>query len=194
MSESAPASASGIKRQMTIYLEGRAGHLPGQPVAIEDLAKKAKSILKPETYDYLVGGAGSGDTMRANQAAFERWRIVPRFLRNVASRELAVEVLGQRLPAPLLLAPIGVQGIFHPEGELPSAGGRVAFASLHRELCVFANDGGSRRRHAWSELLVSALLAEERRAGAELLASRRECRIPGGGRYVGYVVPRVARA
>ncbi len=133
MSEPVPANFSGGGRQMAIYLAGRAGKLPSQPVAIEDLAEKAKSILKPEAYDYLVGGAGSGETMRANRAAFERWRIVPRFLRDVTHRDLAVNVLGQRFPAPLLLAPIGVQGIFHAEGELPAA---RAAASLGLPLIV----------------------------------------------------------
>ncbi len=121
MSESVPARSLGIGRQLENYLQGRAGNLPGQPVAIENLAEKAKSVLKREAYDYLVGGAGSEDTVRANRAAFDRWRIVPRFLRNVAYRDLAVEVLGQRLPAPIMLAPIGVQGIFHPDGEIPAA-------------------------------------------------------------------------
>jgi isopentenyl diphosphate isomerase/L-lactate dehydrogenase-like FMN-dependent dehydrogenase len=59
--------------------------------------------------------------MRANRAAFDRWRIVPRFLRDVARRDLSVTVLGQRLPVPVMLAPVGVQGIFHAEGELPAA-------------------------------------------------------------------------
>ncbi len=121
MSESVPASSLGIGRQIGIYLQGRAGNLPNQPVAIEDLAEKARSILKPAAFDYLAGGAGAEDTVRANRAAFDRWRIVPRFLRNVAARDLTVEALGQRLPAPVMLAPIGVQGIFHPEGELPAA-------------------------------------------------------------------------
>jgi len=121
MSESVPAVSPGIGRQMEIYLQGRAGNLPGQPVAIEELAQKARSVLKREAYDYLAGGAGSEETIRANRAAFERWRIVPRFLRDVARRDLGVELLGRRLPVPLLLAPIGVQGILHPEGEVASA-------------------------------------------------------------------------
>ena len=59
--------------------------------------------------------------MRANREAFRRWRIVPRFLRDVSRRDLGVEVLGQRLPAPLMLAPIGVLSILHKEAELAVA-------------------------------------------------------------------------
>jgi lactate 2-monooxygenase len=59
--------------------------------------------------------------MRANEAAFRRWRIVPRMLRDVAARDLSVTVLGTELPAPLGLAPVGVQTIVHPDGELATA-------------------------------------------------------------------------
>jgi isopentenyl diphosphate isomerase/L-lactate dehydrogenase-like FMN-dependent dehydrogenase len=78
-------------------------------------------VLRPEAYLYVAGGAGAEDTMRANRDAFRRWRIVPRFLRDVARRDLGVSVLGQRFPAPLLLAPIGVQSMLHPEAELAVA-------------------------------------------------------------------------
>ena len=53
--------------------------------------------------------------------AFRRWRIVPRFLRDVDRRDLSVEVLGQRFPAPFLFAPVGVQSILHPDAELAVA-------------------------------------------------------------------------
>jgi isopentenyl diphosphate isomerase/L-lactate dehydrogenase-like FMN-dependent dehydrogenase len=106
---------------MEIYELGLAGKTPGQPVSVDELARAAKGKLKPEAYDYLAGGAGSEDTMRANRHAFARWRIVPRYLRNVAQRDLGVEILGRRLPAPFMLAPIGVQSIFHDDAELAVA-------------------------------------------------------------------------
>ena len=42
--------------------------------------------------------------MRANQRAFQRWRIVPRILRDVSHRDLSVTVLGTEMPAPLAWA------------------------------------------------------------------------------------------
>jgi L-lactate dehydrogenase (cytochrome) len=68
-------------------------------------------------YGYIAGSAGAESTARANRAAFERWRIVPRMLRDVSVRDVSVELFGSRLPSPLLLAPIGVLTIAHPEGE-----------------------------------------------------------------------------
>jgi isopentenyl diphosphate isomerase/L-lactate dehydrogenase-like FMN-dependent dehydrogenase len=121
MADTTQPSAPGMQRQMDVYLAGLSGQKPQQPVAVEELAQKVKEILTREAYDYVAGGAGSEDTLRANRQAFERWRIVPRFLRNVAERDLSVTVLGQRLPAPLLLAPIGVQSIVHKEAEVAVA-------------------------------------------------------------------------
>ena len=71
--------------------------------------------------DYLAGGAGAEDTMGANLAAFRRWRIEPRVLCDLSHREWQTSLLGLSFPAPILLAPVGVQGIFHPDGELASA-------------------------------------------------------------------------
>ena len=105
----------GMDRQMQVYLAGLIGQRPPAPVAVEALERHAKEVLSAESYGYVAGGAGAEETMRANLEAFRRRRIVPRLLRNVAMRDLGVDILGQRLPAPVLLAPIGVQSIVHPE-------------------------------------------------------------------------------
>jgi isopentenyl diphosphate isomerase/L-lactate dehydrogenase-like FMN-dependent dehydrogenase len=65
-------------------------------------------------------------TMRANLEAFERWQIVPRMLRDIAERDLGVTLFGTRIPYPFLIAPIGVQGILHREGELAVARGAAS--------------------------------------------------------------------
>ena len=65
--------------------------------------------------------------MRANLEAFERRRLRPRMLRGNTERDLSVEVLGTRSPAPFFLAPIGVLSIAHEEGEV--AGARAAAAT-----------------------------------------------------------------
>ena len=122
MSDSSSASRSyGIDRQMQIYQSGLMGQKPSVPASLSQLEQRAKEILRPEAYDYVAGGAGGEDTMRANLAAFERWRIVPRMLRDVSQRDLSVELLGLRLPAPVLLAPVGVQSIVHPDAEIAVA-------------------------------------------------------------------------
>jgi isopentenyl diphosphate isomerase/L-lactate dehydrogenase-like FMN-dependent dehydrogenase len=111
----------GLRRQMEIYQAGLSGRTPERPVSLEALDDAARAALEPAAYDYVAGGAGSEDTMRANAEAFRRWRIVPRFFRDVSRRDLGVELLGQRLPTPLLLAPIGVLSIVHKEADLAVA-------------------------------------------------------------------------
>src|SRR5262249_46255797 len=74
-----------------------------------------------EAYVYVAGGAGREDTVRANRDAFRRWRILPRLLRNVSRRDLSVTLLGPRLPAPVLLAPIRVQSMLPPGAGLAVA-------------------------------------------------------------------------
>ncbi len=97
------------------------GERPGQPVALAELARAVQETLEPNARAYVFGGAGTEDTMRANEEAFRHWRIVPRMLRDVTSRELSVTVLGTEVPAPVGLAPVGAHTIFHPDGELAVA-------------------------------------------------------------------------
>jgi lactate 2-monooxygenase len=112
--------------QFEIYAQGLAGETPKLPVNAAELQERARERLSAAAYGYVAGGAGSELTMAANLRAFESWEIVPRMLRDVSERDLSTSVLGTRMPAPVLLAPIGVQSIVHPEGEL--AVGRAAAA------------------------------------------------------------------
>ena len=114
-------SDSGMQRQLQIYLAGMKQQTPATPVSYEALKAKAREVMTPEAYGYVAGGAGSEDTMRANREAFRRWRIVPRLLRDVTARNHRVEVFGQTLRAPVLLAPIGVLSIVHEEAEVAVA-------------------------------------------------------------------------
>ncbi len=106
-----------------IYAKGMAGEKPELPVSWAALEARAFDVLDDLARGYVFGSAGTEDTARANAEAFRRWRIVPRMLRDVADRDLATTVLGRRLVAPVMLAPIGVQGIFHADGELAAARG-----------------------------------------------------------------------
>ncbi len=111
----------GPERELQLYAQGLVGGKPSVPVPLHLLEAKAKEILEPRAYDYVAGGAGGEDTMRGNREAFYRWRIVPRMLRDVSKRDLSVELLGARLPAPVLLGPVGVQEIVHADADVASA-------------------------------------------------------------------------
>ncbi len=108
--------------QYEVYLRGSmGGQRPARPLDWRRLERDAYRLLAEGPRGYIAGGAGRGKTMRANREAFDRWRIVPRMLRDVSERTLARTVLGTPLPAPVLLAPIGVQTLAHAEGELAMA-------------------------------------------------------------------------
>lgn len=104
-----------------IYALGLGGETPSIPVSVAELERLAAETMDERAANYVFAGAGSEDTMDANREAFRRRRIVPRMLRDVAARDLSTELLGTAMPAPLLLAPIGVQKAVHPDGELATA-------------------------------------------------------------------------
>ncbi|MCW3013415.1 MAG: Lactate 2-monooxygenase [Solirubrobacterales bacterium] len=108
--------------QYGIYLNGATqGLRPSHPMAWDALEREATDRMAPGPRGYVNGGSGTEDTMRANLDAFKRHRIVPRMLRDVETRSLERTVLGTTMPAPLLIAPVGVQSIVHPDGELAVA-------------------------------------------------------------------------
>src|SRR5580698_2275857 len=107
--------------QYEIYLRGMTGQRPGRTLDWRQLEQDALNLLARGPRGYIAGGAGLGETMRANREAFDHWRLRPRMLRDVSERSLTRTVLGTELGAPVLLAPIGVQTLAHPEGELAVA-------------------------------------------------------------------------
>jgi lactate 2-monooxygenase len=117
------AGFEGRDVQNAIYVSGESPW----PITPDEWEARAAEVLEAGPFDYIAGGAGSESTMRANLEAFARWRLRPRMLTGNAERELSVEVLGTRSPAPFLLAPIGVLSIAHEGGELAVA--RAAAAS-----------------------------------------------------------------
>lgn len=107
--------------QYDIYLNGMTGAVPRLPTDLSRLEELTERRLGPGPVGYVAGSAGDGSTARANRAALDRRRIVPRMLRDVHDRDLSVTVLGRALPAPLALAPVGVLSILHPDAECAAA-------------------------------------------------------------------------
>ena len=91
------------------------------PLAPEEWEAAARDRLEPRAFDYIAGGAGSESTMRANRAAFERWRLRPAMLAGNLERSLGVSLLGISASAPVLLAPVGVLSAAHQEADLGAA-------------------------------------------------------------------------
>jgi lactate 2-monooxygenase len=109
------------ERQRSIYFRGISGRRPRVPADATQLEARARRKMSRKAFAYVAAGAGVESTVRANREAFERWRIVPRMLRDVSQRDLGVELFGRRLPSPFLLAPVGVLDLAHRQGELAAA-------------------------------------------------------------------------
>ncbi|MEO6452784.1 MAG: alpha-hydroxy-acid oxidizing protein [Ginsengibacter sp.] len=122
MSSSVPPQLSGsMQYQLQIYFAGTQNVKPQLPVAFEELELKASEIMSPEAFAYIAGGAGAETTISNNKQAFNKWQIVPRMMGDVSKRSTSVELFGTKLPTPVLLAPVGVLSIAHPEAELAVA-------------------------------------------------------------------------
>lgn len=174
-----------------IYLRGLGGETPSIPVSIAELERRAVEAIEPRAANYAAAGAGSEETMRANAEAFRRRRIVPRMLRDVAERDLSTTVLGTAMPAPLMLAPIGVQKVLHEEGELASARAAaavgtpmIASTASHFTLEEIAEAGGKAPR--WFQLywandreLVESFVGRAERAGYKAIVVTVDTFIPG---------------
>jgi len=106
--------------QNEIYLTGLSGARPELPMTAAGLEQRARAELSAEAYAYIAGSASTERTAAANLAAFTRHALVPRMLRGTSApdaRDLGVDILGTRLAAPVLTAPIGVLGLVREHGE-----------------------------------------------------------------------------
>jgi L-lactate dehydrogenase (cytochrome) len=167
--------------QDEIYLNGLSGALPVLPADLSELEELAGERLAPEAYGYFAGGAGTSDTMAENEAAFRRWRIVPRMLTDVSKATYACTVLGAELAVPMLLAPLGALAVAHPDGELAVARAAGALgvpmilstsSSVAMEEVAEANGGGQRWfQFYWPKdrQVAASLLGRAKAAGFSVL-------------------------
>lgn len=110
-------TVSGPERQRDIYLKGMMGAKPIVPFDADKLAAQAKEKMNADAGGYIIGGAGSDDTIRENVDAFAKYRIHPRMLRDVSVRDTSLELFGRKMPSPILTAPIGVLEMIHEEAD-----------------------------------------------------------------------------
>ena len=125
----------------------------GIPDDLSKLEEEAAKVLSPDALAYILAGAGDVDTTRANAEAFKRWRIKRRTGRTPKRVDLSTTILGTRMPAPVLFAPVGVQTLAHPEGDLASAraAAELGLTYIHSTQAAYkmedvaaANGAGSR--------------------------------------------------
>ncbi|WP_426623564.1 alpha-hydroxy-acid oxidizing protein [Leifsonia sp. McL0607] len=175
----------GRAAQSVVYRAGVIGRRPAIPVAFPELERAARRHVSRAAYAYIAGSAGLERTDAADTAAFGRHRIVPRVLRDVAERDLSIELFGRTVPAPLLLAPIGVLELARRDGDAAAARAAAAQglpftistqASAPMEAVAAAMDATRPGAARWFQLywsssrdLVASLVARAEACGCEAI-------------------------
>src|SRR5919108_4902549 len=91
------------------------------PLNVWDYERLAEERLDANALAYFAGGAGDEVTLRENVAAFERLKLRPRVLVDVGTVSTETSVLGTNVALPVLIAPLAMQRMAHPDGELATA-------------------------------------------------------------------------
>lgn len=95
--------------------------IPAHLLSVADYRQQAEQHLPPAVWAYLEGGSGDELTLRRNQQAFDQVELLPRVLRSLAQGHTGIHLQGRDWPVPWMLAPVGHQKVFHPEGERATA-------------------------------------------------------------------------
>jgi 4-hydroxymandelate oxidase len=99
-------------------------------VNLLELEELAREKLSQMTFDYYAGGAEDEITLRENRAAFGRIALRPRMLVDISRIDTSTTVLGQPVPSPILVAPMAMHRLCHPEGEVATVRGAGAAGAL----------------------------------------------------------------
>ena len=147
---------------------------------LEALEREARDRLSTSAYDYYAAGAGDETTLRENLAAWERLRLRPRILRDVSEVATATTVLGMPIAAPLVVAPMALQRLLHPDGELElrraGEAAKTLVAMSTRSSTPIADVGAASEAPWWFQVyilrdrgLTEALVSRARDGGARAL-------------------------
>jgi isopentenyl diphosphate isomerase/L-lactate dehydrogenase-like FMN-dependent dehydrogenase len=118
-------------------------------INVADYVEAARNKVPPEVWCYFEGGAMDEVSLRANVAAYGRWRLRPRMLVDVSELSLATTLLGTPVSLPLGVAPFAMQRLLVPDGECATARAAAAANALmvvstlttssHAEICAAAD-------------------------------------------------------
>jgi isopentenyl diphosphate isomerase/L-lactate dehydrogenase-like FMN-dependent dehydrogenase len=170
---------------------------------IAELRAAARRRLPPAVFDYLDGAAGDEVTAARNLAELRAIELRPRVLVDVSKLETATTVLGEQIALPLLGAPMGLTGLFHPSGEVALARAMHAAGSIYvlaaMASCPVEEVAGAAGGPLWFQMyfwrdrgLVADLLARARAAGMSVLVLTVDVPCAGGrdrDRRNGFSIP-----
>lgn len=150
------------------------------PATVLDYRELARRKLPRQLFDYIDGGAYEETTMQANVADLERLKLRQIVMRDVSERDPSIEVLGQRLALPLILAPVGLGGMFARRAEVQAARAAEAaglpFIESTLSICGVEEVARATTTPPWFQLYVmrdrgyaESLMARAHAVGAPVL-------------------------
>ncbi|CAI9119244.1 alpha-hydroxy acid oxidase [Brytella acorum] len=146
--------------------------------AFSGLARKARRRLPRLFADYIDGGAHGEHTLHRNRAAFARWGVMPRGLRDVSSIDLTTSCFGRAWRLPFFLAPVGFAGMFHADGE-PGAANEAARRSVGMGVSTFSIHAMETVAASGADLMAQIYVMRDRGITRDMLARARACGMSG---------------
>lgn len=167
--------ATAVQARPELAVPGNAA----EALDVFQIERVARQTLSLPVIHYIVNGADDGKTLQANRDAFDAWAIRVRRLVDVSHIDLGTRLLGEQLPCPVILAPVGNQQSIHAAGELATARAARAAGQLMIASTVSNASVGAIAREAgplWFQLyaspdqrLMEKLLRDAESAGCRVL-------------------------
>jgi L-lactate dehydrogenase (cytochrome) len=125
---------------------------------IEDLRQRARQTVPKMFFDYVDRGAYAEETLRANRADLQRLKLRQRVLVDVSRRTLATTIVGEPVPIPLALAPIGLCGMQWGDGEIlacrAAQAAGIPFCLSTMSICAIEDVAAAVEKPFWFQLYV----------------------------------------
>src|SRR5512145_165099 len=132
--------------------------MPTPITCIEDLRALARRRVPRMFYDYADSGALTESTYRANEADFQRVHLRQRVAIDFSTRSLATAMVGQPVAMPVALAPVGMTGMQHADGEIlaarAAAAAGVPFTLSTMSICSIEDLADASDKPFWFQLYV----------------------------------------
>ena len=154
---------------------------PKDAINVFDLEPVCRQNVPPAHFGYMAAGIDDEVTLRANREDFLKLQLRPRRLVDVSKVDMSVDILGTKYPTPIVIAPVGGQKSFHPEGEIATA--RAAKAGNHLMILSTATTSGveevtkERGAPVWYQLyatnkweVAKAMVTRAEKAGSPVVA------------------------
>jgi L-lactate dehydrogenase (cytochrome) len=125
---------------------------------IEDLRQSARRRVPRMFFDYAESGSYAEETLRANRTDLEKLKLRQRILVDVANRSTGTTILGENVPLPLALAPIGLCGMQHGDGEIlacrAAQAAGIPFTLSTMSICSIEDVAAAVDKPFWFQLYV----------------------------------------